>query len=108
MEGEELERYLGPMMDRSVEVLGEDFTVHAIREEDMKVLSKRVKVTGLLENILDEEGPLSRFKGTDMLGGFVAMSKDGERIIDMTFHGFLERNEERIRETIARILFGDI
>jgi vacuolar-type H+-ATPase subunit E/Vma4 len=108
LDGEEVEQYLGPMMDRSVEVLGNDFLVYPIRKEDSKVLSKRVKVNELLEEILKDEGPLSRFRGTDMLGGFVAMSRDGERIMDMTFHGLLERNEERIRETIARILFGDV
>ncbi|MGA1848823.1 MAG: V-type ATP synthase subunit E [Thermoplasmatota archaeon] len=108
LDGEELERYLGPMMDRSKEMLGGDFQVFPIRDRDANILSKRIKVSELLDKVLDDEGPLSRFRGTDMLGGFVAISKDGDRIIDMTFHGLLERNEERIRETIARILFGDV
>jgi len=105
--GDELEQYLDPMIDRSMEVLGKDLLVYPVRDKDEKVISRRLKITGSLQGSIGEEGPLSRFKGTDMLGGFVAMSEDGNRIMDMTFHGLLERNEERIRETIAKVLFGD-
>ena len=100
--------YLIPMIDRAVEIMGEDILVYPVRNEDAEVLKARIRIQGLVYDFSDHGRPLSRYKGIDLLGGFIAVARDGERIVDMSFHGLLERNEEEIREVIARTLFGDI
>jgi vacuolar-type H+-ATPase subunit E/Vma4 len=88
-------------------MLGDQIQVYPVRLEDTKVLGSDPAIKGLVSNNFGSEGPLSRYQGTDLLGGFIAITPDGERLVDMSFHGLLERNEEKIREKIARTLFGD-
>ncbi len=107
LKDERLGSYLQPMLSRSKKVLGDRIRVYPVRPEDAKVLGSDPAIKGLVSNNLGSEGPLSRYQGTDLLGGFIAITPDGERVVDMSFHGLLERNEERIREVIARTLFGD-
>lgn len=108
LEGDELGSYLYPMLARTLEIIGEDARIYAVRKVDHDVLSRKVKVLGLIEEFHDTEEALGRYRGNDLLGGFVATSNNGDRIVDMSFHGLLERNEERIRETIAEKLFRDL
>ena len=107
LKDERLGSYLQPMLSRSKKMLGDRIQVYPIRPKDAKVLGSDPAIIGLVSNNLGYEGPLSRYQGTDLLGGFIAITPDGERVVDMSFHGILERNEERIREAIARTLFGD-
>ena len=88
-------------------MLGDQIQVYPVRPEDAKVLGSDPTIRDLVSNNHGSEGPLSRYQGTDLLGGFIAITLDGERVVDMSFHGLLERNEDRIREVIARTLFGD-
>ena len=107
LSGEELRSYLSPMMVRTREMLGDDMIVFPVRDLDADILGSSTPVADLVDGA-SQDGSLSRYKGTDLLGGFIATTKDGERIVDMTFHGLLERNEDQIREVIARTLFGDM
>ena len=107
LSGDELRTYLDPMMERAMEVLGEDMAVFPVRNEDAEVLDPSTNIEGLVSEVNGPGAVLKRYQGTDLLGGFIATTRDGERIVDMSFHGLMERNEERIREVIARTLFGD-
>ena len=107
LRSDKLGSYLRPMMERSRKILGNDLLIYPVRKEDVDVLGTDPSIKGLLSENIEDDGPLSRFKGKDLLGGFIASTSDGQRIVDMSFHGLLERNEEKIREVIARTLFGD-
>ena len=100
--------HLDPMLVRTKEMLGEDMVVFPVRNEDARVLESSIQVEGLVTEVSGPGATLIRYKGTDLLGGFIATTPNGERVVDMSFHGLLERNEEQIREVIARTLFGDI
>ncbi|MBN1538525.1 MAG: V-type ATP synthase subunit E [Candidatus Thermoplasmatota archaeon] len=105
---DELAAYLHPMLSRTLESLGNDAVVYAVGSKDEEVLSKKVHVEGVLEGSTIDSEPLSRFKGADLLGGFIAIARNGSMLADMTFHGLMERNEDRIRETIAEDLFENM
>ena len=108
LDGEELRSYLDPMISKAIGIIGTDARVFAVREKDSNILVKKIPVTGVVEDFVNSSEILSKYRGTDLLGGFIATSPDGERVVDMTFHGLLDRNEERIRETIADRLFRDL
>lgn len=105
---DELGAYLQPMLTRTLETIGNDAIIYAVRSKDKEALSRKVRVEGILEGPAIDSEPLSRFKDVDLLGGFIAIAKNGGMLVDMTFHGLLERNEDRIRETIAEDLFEKI
>jgi vacuolar-type H+-ATPase subunit E/Vma4 len=108
LSGDRLGQYLVPMVTRAKEILGKDMLVYPVRDEDALVLEDNTQIQGLVSDHSGPGKPLNRYSGTDLLGGFIALTRDGDRIVDMSFHGLLERNEEKIREVIARTLFGDI
>ncbi|MGA1820205.1 MAG: V-type ATP synthase subunit E [Thermoplasmatota archaeon] len=108
LDGEGLRSYIDPMVSRTIGMIGSDARVYAVRERDSKILTKNIRVTGLVQDLMDESEMLSKYRGTDLLGGFIAASPNGERVVDMTFHGLLDRNDERIREMIADRLFKDL
>jgi len=106
--GEELSSYLDPMVSRTIGIIGPDAVIFAVREKDSSILSERVKVVGLVQDHIGDNENLSKYHGTDLIGGFIATSPDGDRVVDMSFHGLLDRNEEKIREMIADCLFRDL
>lgn len=107
MEGDELEGFLNPMFEKARRSLGNDMIVYPVRKRDMEILKGRQKMGTVLEEGGIDETAVRRFKGHDLLGGFIASSGDGRKVLDMTFCGVLNRDEENIREVIARTLFGD-
>lgn len=108
LSSEDLRSYLDPMLNRTRQMLGNDMVVYPVRDEDARVLETSTEIEGLVSDFFRPGTPLDRYKGMDLLGGFIATTGDGERIVDMSFHGLLERNEEQIREIIAKTLFGDM
>jgi vacuolar-type H+-ATPase subunit E/Vma4 len=108
LSGERLRSYLDPMLDRTREMLGGDMVVFPVRNEDASVLESSTKIESLVSEASRPGASLNRYRGADLLGGFIATTRNGERIVDMSFHGLLEKNEEQIREVIARTLFGDM
>jgi V/A-type H+-transporting ATPase subunit E len=104
---QELETYLHPMFDKASSSLGQDMMVYPIREMDSEILSKMKDVHSPLEEMEDPPETVSRYRGKDMIGGFIAVASDGKKVVNMTFSGILEKEEERIREAIARKLFGE-
>ncbi len=107
MEEDELATYLIPMYEKTSKALGEEISVYPVRDIDMKVLSGRSGVKGKINGIKVKPGIVSRSNDMDLLGGFIAVASDGKKVVNMTFSGILDKDEERIRETIARTLFGE-
>jgi vacuolar-type H+-ATPase subunit E/Vma4 len=108
LSGERLRSYLEPMLNRTRVMLEEDMGVYAVRNEDARVLETSTKIESLVSEASGPGASLNRYRGVDLLGGFIATTRNGERIVDMSFQGLLERNEEQIREVIAKTLFGDL
>ncbi len=107
MDEEELASYLIPMYEKTSEALGDGISVYPVRDIDLKVLSGKPGVKGKISEIKVLLGPVSRSNETDLLGGFIGVGSDGKKVVNMTFSGILDKEEERIRETIARTLFGE-
>lgn len=103
----ELENYLHPMFEKASSSLGQDMIVYPVREMDRDILSKMKNVQTPLEDMENPPETVSRYKGRDMIGGFIAVASDGKKVVNMTFSGILEKEEEKVRETIARKLFGE-
>ncbi|MBN1391032.1 MAG: V-type ATP synthase subunit E [Candidatus Thermoplasmatota archaeon] len=105
---DELGSYLHLMLSRTLGMLGDDAVVYAVGDRDLKVLSNERTMVRVLEGHLMDREPFSRFKGKELLGGFIAADRKGSMVVDMTFQGLMDRNEERIRETIAEHLFQNM
>ena len=104
---EKLGSHLLGLVEDARATLGEDMSIYPVREIDRRVLDGSGSIDGLLEGSLDSHPRLSRFKGPDLLGGFVAVNTSGNMVLDMTYRGIIERNEELLRELIARKLFDE-
>lgn len=107
MDSEALSACLLPILSRASDTLGGDMIVYPVRERDARVLSGKARIGQVIENGSSGLSAVERYRGHDLIGGFIASSGAGERIIDMTFAGILSRDEERLREIIARTLFGE-
>jgi len=106
LKGPDLERFLLAMLQRTRAVLGEDFIVYPVRPMDAMLLQGHCKVAQTVPGSPSGEFSV-RFAGRDLIGGFLAFSSDGKRVMDMTFQGMLDREDDRIRETISRALFSE-
>ncbi|MEA3559504.1 MAG: V-type ATP synthase subunit E [Candidatus Thermoplasmatota archaeon] len=104
---DDLKAYLGSMMEKAGGILGDDLRSYPVREIDREILSSVNDVGPLVSEAGNIEPLLERYTGIDLLGGFIAVGSDGQKVMDMTFHGVLERKEEMLRETIARTLFPE-
>jgi vacuolar-type H+-ATPase subunit E/Vma4 len=107
MRGTELSIYLISMYEKASEALGKDMIVYPVRDVDAEVLSGKNGIKGILDNSTDLPVNIGRLRGKDMLGGFIATTSDGSRVVNMSFQGLIEKEEEMIREIIARELFGE-
>ncbi|MFW3145358.1 MAG: V-type ATP synthase subunit E [Thermoplasmatota archaeon] len=108
LEGPELGEYLIPLVKRAEGILGKEMVAYPVRDRDARAIEGWCKVGPLVESSLKENDELGRFMGKELLGGFIALDKKGERVMDMTFHGLLERNEDELREIIARVMFSGL
>ncbi|MGA1793293.1 MAG: V-type ATP synthase subunit E, partial [Thermoplasmatota archaeon] len=77
LDGEELRSHLDSMISKAIEIIGSDARVFAVREKDSRILVKKIPVTGLVEDFVISSEILSKYRGTDLLGGFIATSPDG-------------------------------
>ncbi len=107
LEGRSLENFLKWRADRCRAVLGDDMVLRPVREVDRKALVELGERCGPAVSGTSEGYINALQGGRDLLGGFIASSSDGRRIIDMTFLGLMEKDEDPIREKIAKELFGD-
>lgn len=107
MVGTELDLFLLPLYEKALSILGSDMKVYPIREADRSALVQKGEVELIIEGNEDLPSSISRFKGKDMLGGFIATTSDGSRVVNMSFLGILEKEEDRIREIIASTLFKE-
>ena len=106
MKGPDLERFLLSMLLRTRAAIGEDLVVHPVRPMDAMLLQGHCRVAQTVPG--SSSGEISaRFAGRDPIGGFIAFSSDSKRVMDMTFQGILDREDERIRETISRALYSE-
>lgn len=107
LEGTELSRRLLPLRDIASRALGRDMTLFPVREKDAKALGGKGTMGITIEEAGELPPLLRRFHGRDLIGGFIAVSSDGARVMDMTFQGILEKNEGSVREGISRTLFEE-
>jgi V/A-type H+-transporting ATPase subunit E len=107
MKESELSLYLEPMYEKASRALDGRMSVYPVRNLDASVLSGKSGMEETLEggSVLPES--VSRFRNRDLIGGFIAVSSEGRKVVNMSFSGLLEKEEERIREKIARMLFGE-
>jgi vacuolar-type H+-ATPase subunit E/Vma4 len=106
LEGDRLSAFIKYLREEAEGSLGEDMKLYPVRKKDADSLGSRENVNGIIEEGIEGEPPLSRFKGRKLIGGFVAVSSDNKKVLDMTFCGILSRDKERNREIIAKELFG--
>jgi vacuolar-type H+-ATPase subunit E/Vma4 len=107
LESSELSSYLLPLYDKASRFLGSDLKVYPVNEKDHEILKGKQGVNSPIGLTDDLPEPVKRYKGIDLLGGFIATSSDYSRIMNMSFAGILEKEEDRIREIIAKTLFGE-
>jgi vacuolar-type H+-ATPase subunit E/Vma4 len=107
MRGSELVSNLAILLEHAKSALGPDLRVYPIRTIDADIIRGKVPTGEVLKGARDLPQVLKRFEDKDHIGGFVAVSSDGKKVLDMTFHGLIEKNEERIREEISRTLFAE-
>jgi len=107
LQGDDLLTFLEPLYARAADSLGTDLKIYAVRKIDQDALKTRVSDIVLLSDKSRIPSDLSRYSDMNLLGGFIATSSDSSRMMNMTFAGILEKEEERIRENIARTLFGE-
>lgn len=107
MKGPELSLRLLPLVAEARSALGEEMTIFPVRSEDSAVLKGKAVIGLTIEGERDLPQALQRFQGKDLIGGFVAVSSDGSRVMDLTFQGILEKSEDKVREEIARVLFEE-
>lgn len=102
---EVLRNHLTRLLEDSRNILGDSITIYPVRMIDGELLKGSGQIGPLVSESIGSEPQLARFRGVDLLGGFIVVGPEGQKVLDMTFHGIIERNEERLRETIARTLF---
>lgn len=107
LQGVDLSTFLEPLYTRAADSLGMDLKIYAVRKIDQDALKTRVSDIVLLSDKSRIPSDLIRYSNMDLLGGFIATSSDSSMMMNMTFSGILEKEEERIREKIARTLFGE-
>ncbi len=107
LDGAELLKRLLPLLNAATRSLGQGMIVHPVREKDARVLAAHGTIGTTIERVDELHPYLGRFHGRDLLGGFIAVSSDGARVMDMSFQGILEKNEESVRERISRTLFDE-
>lgn len=91
LRGKEYEEIVKGMIREGERKLGKNCKIIITREEDKK--------------IVDEMG-LTVAGKTNASGGIVLRSSDDKIIIDYTFDSILERNKEKLRIEVGRILFS--
>ncbi|MDG6224189.1 MAG: V-type ATP synthase subunit E [Candidatus Thermoplasmatota archaeon] len=108
LDGSELEALLRKFSERSRKGLGPGISIYAVRRKDSEMLEKcGAEVAGIIEGDDPLPDGISRLRSRSLMGGFIAISKDGRRALDMTFGGTLERDKERVRSKISEILFRE-
>lgn len=107
MRGEELASKIDALLDNAKHALGADLIVNPARKLDAELMMGRVTLGPILDSGQVPSSVLSRFSSRDNIGGLVASSADGSRVLDMTFYGLMEKKMELIREEIARSLFEE-
>jgi vacuolar-type H+-ATPase subunit E/Vma4 len=107
LDGAELLKRLLPLLNAATRSLGQGMIVHPVRGKDARVLAGHGTMGTTIEGANELPPLLGRFHGRDLIGGFIAVSSDGARVMDMSFQGILEKNEESVRERISRTLFDD-
>lgn len=104
---DELRTFLDPYFEKARGSLGEDLLIFPVRDIDARALKEKGNIKASLAQTDEVPEPLSHYASRDLLGGFLAASPDRRRMMNMTFQGILEKNEDSIRETIAKRLFGE-
>ncbi len=108
LKGEDLSDLLLRMMANARAEVGQDVAVYPVRQEDLNAVRGQVGIGPVIQDADDLPWQISRMKSKGLIGGFIAISSDGKRVLDMSFNGLLERDEERVREMISKVLFTDI
>ncbi len=108
LNGDALSDLLLRMMANARAEVGQDVIVYPVRQEDLNVMRGQTGMGPVIQDTDDLPWQISRIKGKDLIGGFIAISSDGKRVLDMSFNGILDRDEDRIREIISKMLFSDI
>ena len=103
----ELHTYLAPLYDKASAIIGQGMIVYPVRDLDSIVLKGKPGIQMSIETSTTLPSSIERYRGKDLIGGMIATTSDGSKVVDMSFHGMIEKEEERIRETIARTLFGE-
>ncbi|MCE4614316.1 MAG: V-type ATP synthase subunit E [Desulfurococcales archaeon] len=93
-------KFMKGLVDRLSEEASSTFIVRCAKE-DYKLVEKLLKDTGLYGKTLK----LSR-EPADIKGGIIAVSEDGDAVLDYSFELFLENIKPKIRTRIARLLEG--
>ncbi|MFO8051360.1 MAG: V-type ATP synthase subunit E [Thermoplasmatota archaeon] len=104
---EDLKEHLSGLVRDSEDILGEDMSIYPVRDVDRRIISEMHDVGPLVSEAAEEEPQLQRYRATDLLGGFIAVNSNGQKVLDMTFHGLLDRKEDDLREIIAHTLFPE-
>ncbi len=107
MDESELYTYLVPLYDKASTIIGQGMIVYPVRDLDAIVLKGKPGVQMSIETSTTLPSSVNRYKGKDLIGGIIATTSDGSKVVNMSFHGLIEKEEERIREIIARTLFGE-
>ncbi len=108
LDGDDLSDLLLRMLTNARAEVGQDVIAYPVRQEDLNAMSGQAGIGSVIRDTDDLPWQISRMKGKDLIGGFIAMSPDGKRVLDMSFNGVLDRDEDRIREMISKMLFSDI
>ncbi len=107
LNGDDLSGLLLRLMANARAEVGQEVTIYPVRQEDLDAVRGEVGIGPVVQETEDMPWQITRMKSKDLIGGFIAISSDGKRILDMSFNGLLERDEERIREMISKMLFSD-
>jgi len=106
--GVDLRELLSNQVSVAKRSLGNDMEVYAVRGTDAEILrSIGVRVEGILESDDDPPEKVKRYMGKDLIGGFMAFSIDGKKVLDLSFQGMIDRDLEGIRGRISEVLFKE-
>ncbi len=96
--GEWYRRFMEGLVDKLMDEAGDGVFVVKVSREDMKLAEELLgKAEGRLR--------LSR-EPADIMGGLIAVSEDGDIVLDYTFELLLESIKPKIRARIARLIEG--
>ncbi|MCK5773040.1 MAG: V-type ATP synthase subunit E [Thermoplasmata archaeon] len=107
LNGDDLSSLLLRLMANARGEVGQEVTIYPVRQEDLDAVRGEVGIGPIVQDTKDLPWQITRMRSKDLIGGFIAISSDGNRVLDMSFNGLLERDEEGIREMISRMLFSD-